>query len=445
MKKAFFLLLLVIACMPLVGRGQVITTVAGTGTIGYTGDNGPAINAKLRQPSGVILDKKGNLYFADAGNSVIRKIDTSGIITTIAGTGSTGYNGDSILATDAKIYGPWSIAIDDTGNIFVADVGNNRIRKIDTFGFIFTVAGTGTPGYNEDGIAATAAELNNPSGIAIDTSGNIYIADFVNNRIRMVNASGIITTIAGTGTAGFSGDNNPATSATLYHPYWIAIDKSINLFFTDEGNSRVRKFNPNTDGIITTIAGNATVGYTGDDVPATSTSLNAPSGVTLDKIGNLYIGDATNNRIRRVDTAGIITTIAGNGTSGYGGDNGSPLAAELKIPVNVAIAPNGNIYIADADNNRIRLIRYNVLVGSISSNSKGIITYPNPTTGKFTIQTRAYKQYSIDVRNVVGEKIYESISNGTITEIDISNQPAGLYFVYLQSGEERVVKKVVVE
>ena len=433
--------LLAVVCQ---AGAQIITTIAGTGVPGYTGDNGPAINANLHQPSGVILDKKGNLFFGDFGNSVIRKIDTFGIITTIAGTGSTGYNGDSIPATDAKLYGPWSIAIDDTGSIFVADYGNNRIRKIDTFGIITTVAGTGFPGYNGDSIYATTAQLNGPYGITLDVFGNIYTADFGNHRIRMVDTAGIITTVAGTGVAGTDGDGGSAVLATVYNPYGIISDPSGNIFFSDEMNCRIRKFNPHAGGIITTVAGNDTCGYMGDNVPATATTLDGPFGVTLDSIGNLYIGDEGNSRIRKVDTAGIITTIAGNGTGGFGGDNGNPLLAELHNPINAVVGRNGNIYIADNGNDRVRFIRYNVWVNNINGVAGGIIIYPNPCNGTFSllISSTISEPVQIVITNLLGEQVCDINATSNLSMPIQLNVSPGLYFITAVTAHETFTGQV---
>jgi sugar lactone lactonase YvrE len=246
----------------------------------------------------VAVDSSGNIYIADTYNERIRKVSTSGIITTVAGNGAATFSGDGGAATSAELHGPSGVAVDSSGNIYIADTYNERIRKVSTSGIITTVAGNGTGGYSGDGGAATSAELYYPSGVAVDSSGNIYIADRNNDRIREVSTSGIITTVAGNGTWGYSGDSGAATSAELYGPSGVAVDSSGNIFFVEDGNNRVRKVS--ASGIITTVAGNGTGGYSGDGGVATSAELYTPYGVAVDSSGNIYIADLNNNRIRKV-------------------------------------------------------------------------------------------------------------------------------------------------
>jgi hypothetical protein len=331
-----------------------ITTVAGTGAQGYSGDGGVATSAELSSPSGVALDSSGNLYIADFGNNCIRKVTAStGIITTVAGTGVFGYSGDGGTATSAKLGNPSGVALDASGNLYIADESNRLIRKVTaSTGIIITVAGGGNT--FGDGGAATSAELDNPSGVALDSSGNLYIADEGNNRIRKVTAStGIITTVAG-GTSGYGGDGGAATAAALYGPAGVALDSSGNLYIADLFNNCIRKVTAST-GIITTVAGNRTGGYIGDGGAATAAELVQPEGVALDSSGNLYIADG-NNRIRMVTAStGIITTVAGGGNT-YIGDGGAAISAELSSPHGVALDASGNLYIADEGNGRIRVV-----------------------------------------------------------------------------------------
>ena len=334
-----------------------ISTVAGNGGNGYNGDNIQATSAWLDTPNGVAVDDSGNIYIADANNFRVRKvIVNSGLIITIAGTGIPGYNGDNIQATTAKLNGPNDVALDTLGNIYVAETGGCRIRKINKLtGIITTVAGNGTPGFNGDNIAATSAELFDPTGIALDVLGNIYIADADNNRIRKVSAfSGIITTVAGNGIAGYNGDNIAATSAKINGAFGIALDASRNKYIAD-GNNRIRKVN-NTTGIITTIAGyNVFGGYNGDNILADSARLWGPTNIKISPNGNVYFVDRSNYRIRKITVStGIITTIAGNGIWGYNGDNIPSITAELNAPYGMFLDSTGNIYIADEGNNRIR-------------------------------------------------------------------------------------------
>ena len=373
-----------------------ISTVAGTGTAGFSGDGAAATAAQLQNPQGVALDGAGNLYIADRGNQRIRKVDSAGVISTVAGNGMAGFGGDSGAATAAQLWDPSRVALDGAGNLYIADWGNNRIRKVDSAGVISTVAGreqlsnpygvapdgsgnlyiadtgnhriykvnsagvistvagSGTAGYSGDGGAAVAAQLNFPRGVAPDGSGNLYIADTWNSRIRKVNSAGTITTVAGDGTAGFSGDGAAATAARLSYPSGVVLDGAGNLYIADWQNGRIRKVD--TAGIITTVAGDGGVGFSGDGGAATAAQLSGPRGVAVDGSGNLYIADYSNHRIRKVNSAGVISTVAGSGTAGFSGDGGAAMAAQLNFPSGVALDALGNLYIAEWVNHRIRKI-----------------------------------------------------------------------------------------
>jgi sugar lactone lactonase YvrE len=327
----------------------VIATVAGNGTFGYSGDGGPATSAQLGLPNGVAIDPGGNLYVTDSAR--VRKVSPNGIITTVAGNGIGSYSGDGGPATSANLSNPSGVTVDAVGNLYIADTDNNRIRKVAPSGIITTVVGTGTAGYSGDGGPATSAQIYFPFGLAFDATGNLYIADRNNARIRKVSQAGIITTIAGNGTAGYSGDGGPATSAQL-RPRGVAVDPEGALYIADEYNYRIRKVALN--GIISTVAGNGTFGYSGDGGPATSAQLSYPFGVAVDANGTLYIPDSFNNRIRKVSQAGIITTIAGNGTAGYSGDGGPATSAQLNLPWNTAVDPAGNVLVAEYGNAVVR-------------------------------------------------------------------------------------------
>ena len=336
-----------------VSTDPVISTLAGNGTGGFSGDGNGASLEELFSPSSIARDNSGNLYIADAFNNRIRKINTNGIISTIAGTGAAAYSGDGSAATAAALNSPYGIAVDGTGNIYVSDQANQRIRKINTSGIISTVAGNGSAGYTSDGVAGTTAEVNYPAGIACDAAGNVYVADYFNNRVRQITTTGIISTVAGTGAVGYLGDGTAATGAKLNQPTGVAIDGSGNLLIADNLNNAVRMVN--TSGIISTLAGNGTPGSSGDGSAATAALLNLPSGVTTDASGNIYIADKGNNRIRKI-TSGVIVTLAGNGTAGYTGDGNVATAAELYSPTSVMADPAGNIYIADNSNNVVRMV-----------------------------------------------------------------------------------------
>ena len=291
----------------------IITTVAGNRNQGFSGDGGPAASASLFYPSAVAVDAAGNLYIADKYNNRIRKV-SGGIITTIAGNGTAGYSGDGGPATSASLYSPSGVAVDLGGNLYIADLMNSRIRKV-SGGFIATVAGNGNFGFSGDGGPATSASLFDPSAVAVDAAGNLYIADSGNSRIRKV-SGGFIATVAGGGTSGFSGDGGPATSASLGVPEGVAVDPVGNLYISDEGNHRIRKV---SGGIMTTVAGNGNQGFSGDGGPATSASFNQPFGVAVDSAGNLYIADTNNNRIREVSALGNTTPAITSVTTAYGG------------------------------------------------------------------------------------------------------------------------------
>ncbi|MES2703848.1 MAG: Ig-like domain-containing protein [Bacteroidota bacterium] len=350
--KRIITLLLLLTVAPF-AFSQVMITVAGNGTAGNTGDFDAATLAQIYIPKAVAVDAAGNIYIAS--RHVIRKINTSGVISTIAGSvGSYGYWGDGGSAISAGLYSPTGIAVDNSGNIYIADQENHRIRKINTSGTISTVAGNGISGYGGDGSAATSANLNFPAGIAVDAAGNLYIADQSNNRVRKVNTSGVISTIAGNGFMGFSGDGGAGTSARLDHPSGVAVDGSGNVFVADTWNVRIRKIS--TGGIITTYAGNGAVGYSGDGGSATSAAISTLiSGIAVDGSDNVYIADNDNYRIRRV-SGGIINTIGGTGINGFSGDGGVATSAQVGLTYGVAVASSGNIFIADGGNNRIRKI-----------------------------------------------------------------------------------------
>jgi sugar lactone lactonase YvrE len=344
-----------------------ILTVAGNGTPGFGGDGGSPTSAALNNPTRVVADRTGNLYILDTENNRVRKAATDGTITTIAGNGAYGFGGDGGPATGAsmEVRGnptlfPGGIAVDTAGNVYFSDFYNNRVRKISPSGIITTVAGNGSAGFAGDGGLATSASLQLPQGVAIDTAGNLYIADTYNHRVRKIDASGIITTVAGNGGFLPLGDGGPATSAFLSVPTDVAVDAGGNLYIVDHSDSRIRKVD--TAGVITTVAGNGSQRNVGDGGSATQASFYGPQGVALDATGNIYIADVGNNRVRIVSIDGTINTEAGTGTGGFAGDEGSPILAQLAAPTGVSVDPWGNILIADCLNNRIRMISSNAVV-----------------------------------------------------------------------------------
>ncbi len=351
-----------------VDSSGMITTIAGTGEGGYSGDGGPAVTAQLLFPTGIVADGAGNLYVADTDNQRIRRINSSGTITTLAGTGEQVFGGEGGPAVEAQLAYPRGVAVDGSGHVYIADSGNSRVRRIDSSGMITTVAGTGEGGYSGDGGPAGTAQLNSPSGVAVDGSGNVYIADTQNHRIRRVDATGMIITIAGTGESGYSGDGGPAVAARLNAPAGVAVDGSGNLFIADTVNERIRRVD--SSGNITTIAGTG-MGYSGDGGPAVAAQLSAPAGIAVDGSGNLYIADDFNRRIRRVDAFGIITTIAGTGERGFSGDGGPAIEAQVSNPTGVAMDGAGNLYIADWGNGRVRRVDTEGIITTIAGGGSG--------------------------------------------------------------------------
>jgi uncharacterized protein (TIGR03437 family) len=355
------LLFLSILAAPASPQG-IITTIAG-GSAVFRGDGGPAAAAALGGVFGVAVDSVGNIYATERDNSLVIKIAPNGILTVIAGNGFSGYSGEGIRATSGSLSIPIDLAVDAAGNVYLAENGADRVRKITPDGIITTVAGGGRS--LGDNIAATTALLVSPSGIAFDSSGNLYIAEAGQHRIRRVSPAGIITTVAGNAVQGFGGDGGPATSANLNGPVSVAIDPTGILFIADTGNNRIRRVNL-LSGTITTFAGGATAGSSGDGGPAANALLNTPTGGRFDASGNFYFADSRNNRIRMISADRNISTIAGDGTAGFSGDNGPAVAAALNRPGRVAVDSVGNLYVCDYLNNRIRRIDANGVITTIA-------------------------------------------------------------------------------
>jgi uncharacterized protein (TIGR03437 family) len=345
-----------------VDAGGTLTRVAGNGRTGNSGDGGPAAAAQLSFPMGLAVDTAGNLFVADRDASVVRKIAANGIITTVAGSGTPGFTGDGGAAISAQINGPYGVAVGAGGSLYIADTGNNVVRKVSPDGAIRTVVGTGTPGYLGDGGPALNAWLNGPESVAVDAEGNLYIADTFNGRIRRVGTDGVIATVAGVGSTGiYSGDGGPARSAALSLPTDVALDGAGTLYLADFGNTRVRMV---SGGIITTVAGQTNGAPLTEGQAAVNARLEGPTGLTVDSGGSFYfveagIGSGTglavsDYRVWKVSTAGIIGTLAGNGIPNYSGEGVAPTAAQLSGPAGVAVSRFGVIYISDTQNQRVR-------------------------------------------------------------------------------------------
>ena len=378
--------------------------------------------------------------------SKVIKIDSTGTIAVIAGTGTEGYSGDGGPATAAELGSPAAVTTDSLGNVFIADVGNNRIRKITiATGIITTIAGNGTGSFSGDGGPAISAELYAPDGLYFDNYGNLFVTDANNNRIRKIDTSGIITTIVGNGTAGSSGDGGMANAAECEPVFNVCIDAVSNLYFIDNKNATIRKVN--TSGVISTIAGNSTGmwAYAGDEVPALGAPM-APLALAFDKNGLLTIADGENERIRRIDNSGIIHTIAGNGTQGDSGDGGSADSAELYTPSGIAYDTCGNLYISQVDEPRIRKVSFNPACWPerVPQIIKTDVTiYPNP----------AYETINID--NVTTQTNYEVINITGIIEqsgalkagnnsIAVQALPMGVHLLQITDNEGRkTITKII--
>ena len=427
-------------------QAQIINTVAGNGSGSDSGDGNLATVAGIDKPCNIIFDRYGDLYIGEGPGARIRKISTSGIITTIAGTGVSGFSGDNGPATLAELKFPSGIAIDTAGNIYFCDYQANRVRKIDIItGVISTIAGTGTMGFGGDGGPATAAMLAAPQDICSDKHGNLFIADTYNNRVRKINSTGTISTVAGTGSVFFNGDNGLADTSNLNSPVGVCTDESSNLFISDNGHNKIRKVN--SSGIITTIAGNGIFGSTGDGGAATNSELSDNANITSDRYGNIYISFAYPiNRIRVVDSSGVISTVAGNGVGAYFGDGGLDTFAELNNPEGLTSDSCGNLYIADEYNNRIRKVTFHPdcwpsEVPQIAD--KQLTLYPNPVLETLYIDNvRTNARYSLF--NITGIMITNGTLIGGSNTISLAGLAAGVYVVKIwDSDGVETVRRVV--
>jgi len=382
----------------------------------FFGEGISSVNAVMDRPRGIATDSLGNLFIADQNSHRIRKIDTQGVISTVAGTGGGGYSGDGGLATSAQIYNPRSVTADNNGNLYISDKSNNRIRKVDTNGIISTYAGTGESGYSGDGGAATLAKINFPYHLTTDQDGNLYFAEYSNHIIRKVDTNGIITTVAGTPeNSGYSGDGGAATSAKLNRPLGVDIDLSGNIYIADYRNHVIRKVN--TDGIISTIAGTPeSSGYTGDGDVATSAKLNYPAAVNVDNVGNIYINDRANYVIRKVWKSGIITTIAGTGTGGYSASDSIAVSTNLSTSYGLSTDNTNNVYISGYGNSIIRKVDayYHTLTGTPTNSDVGSTTMT--LTASDDQGGSATQSFALKVINTNDAPALASVANVTTNE-----------------------------
>jgi uncharacterized protein (TIGR03437 family) len=419
------------------GSAADINTIAGNGTASFGGDGGLATAASLNLPVFVATDHAGNIYVVDQSNNRIRKIDANGIIRTLAGNGVQGYAGDGGPAISAELSAPTGVFADGSGNVFIADVGNNRIRMVNALGTITTVAGSGQRGYSGDGGPATAASFYNPVRAVVDPGGNIYVADQSNHVVRKIDTAHNISTFAGTGSAGFSGDGGQAASAQLNNPTAVAIDGAGNVYISDQFNQRIRRVN--TSGVISTVAGNGTAGFAGDGGLAINAALNYPGGLITDSAGIVYFADDVNFRVRAIAADGTINTVAGNGTQGFSGDAGDATLASLNGEFGVAITPAGDLLIADSANNRVRSVK------GLSSVVPSFITASVTNAASFAqggsagaLATIFGTHLSINVQGIVGAGSTPLPIHLSGTSVKFNNFDAPIVAVVNVNGQEQI-------
>jgi len=440
----------------------VVTTLAGDGTYGF--NDGAATAAKFSLPQGVAIDASGNIYVADSENNSIRKVTSAGVVTTIAGDGTFGYADG--MGTAAKFSGPRGIAIDNKDNLYIADTDNNRIRKIAPSGEVTTLAGNGTAGFANG--TGHEVQFDTPIGVTVDTSGNVYVADTGNNQIRKITPSGVVTTLAGSTTAGYK--DGDVTVALFNLPYAVTVDTSGSKYVADSQNNLIRKITPS--GVVSTLAGDISFGFV--DGTGTHTKFNFPDGIAVDNSGNLYVADRANNRIRKVTPSGVVTTLAGNSRADF--KDGTGTNATFNLPVGIAVGSSGDIYIGDQGNHRIRkLIKtvtmlsggsagigtYDVVLKADDSHGgtneqrftitvsaalgiednviKGFAMYPNPVGGILNINTQEIIK-RLQVYNLLGQQVSDKSFNTANAIIDLRLLPSGTYFVKVTT--DKIVKSV---
>ncbi len=421
-------ILAILILLPLFAKTQIITTVFGPNDTLSCGGWG----------SSIAVDHLGNYYVSQECDNSVYKITPSGVLSRIAGNGGVAaFGGDGGPATAASLYEPMGVAVDNIGNVYIADMSNERIRKVDLSGTITTVAGIGSSiptigGFSGDGGPATAAELFQPAGVYVNNAGDVYIADADNGRIRRVDNAGIITTIVGSSGSGWLGDGGPATSAQMNEPASLAFDPAGNMYICDGyGGNRIRKVD--TAGIISTVAGTGSAGYNGDGIAGTSAEINIPRGVAVDASGNVYIADNVNHRIRMVDKTGTITTVAGTGAPGFSGDGGLSTLADINSG-NITVDRSGDLIISDLGNDRIRKINTSILAVSALTTTGSVKLYPNPANKILNI-TCTNKITQLTITDLIGQTIYTNICSKNNMQVDISALPSGMYFAIVNNLE----------
>lgn len=448
-----YIILFSILLLSDIAHAQVITTWAGNGTTINSGDGGSALAAGLSSPVDGVFDNEGNYYFGTTYTGCkVRKITTGGIISTFAGTGTSGYFGDGGPATLAKFRSTTVVAIDRHGDFYVADVYDNRIRKIDkATNIITTVVGNGTAGFSGDGGPASAAQIYGPHDVCFDGIGNMYIADYGNVRVRKVDTFGIITTVAGTGTLIYGGDGGRADTTRIQPPTGVCTDAAGNLYISD-WYSRVMKVD--AAGIITTFAGGPTPSSGIDGVAATATST-IPYGIRFDREGNLYISEYDAEKVRMVNSAGIISTVAGTGVAAFTGDGGPATAAQLNHPAGVAFDSCNNLYIADVRNYRIRKVTFHPLCGVADTPSLSMpqpaaamhsepYVYPMPAGNEVYVAGLG-AAVTYNIYNAVGVIVLNGILQQGDNRIVVKDLPGGMYILELKDTAGRKTMRRIVK
>lgn len=400
-RKTMLAAVLLLPTINVIAQPGTITTIAGRGTLSNAAaNNNPATNASLNPVGGICVDNSGNFYIPQ--QRAVRKVNSGGTLTTIAGTDTVGYAGDGNPATDARINGAMSVVADHAGNLYFSEVQNYVVRKVDNSGIITTYAGNGTHGNHGNGGPAVSCELGWIYDMAVDKDDNLYMADYQNHVVWQVNTAGYINIVAGTLASGNSGDGGPATNALLGNPAGVAVDNDGNLYIADNLYHVIRKVD--NLGNISTIAGTGTAGYNGDGLPSVSAQLNAPRGMGVDVVGSLYVAEWGNNRVRKIYPGGTITTVAGNGTAGFGGDGGPAVLANLSYPSDVAADDAGNIYISEVNNRCVRMVTSTLAVRELFQAT--VIVSPNPSRGSLSISALTNGPVDLFVENITGQTVY---------------------------------------
>ena len=427
-------------------HAQFINTVAGNGTAAYTGDGGTALLASFNGMEGMAVDGAGNIYLADKNNHVIRKIANTGVVSTFAGTGVAGFSGNGGAATLAKLNQPSAVATDGAGNVYIADKGNNVVRVVDASGIIRKYAGNGIEGYSGDNDTAHLGTLSVPTALHVDGAGNLYIAEGGSHVIRKVDAgTHIMHTVAGTGGFGFSGDGGAATAASFNTPSGVAVDAAGNIYIADALNHRVRKVDAAT-GIVNTFAGTGTPGNSGNAGPATAANMSYPVSVALDVAGNMYVAERGFHNVRMVNNSGTISPVAGSSTPGYSGDGGLATVATLRAPRFVFVDGWNRIYIGDQGNNVLRQLSATAAVGNQVTTSGQFKVYPVPANNNTNLDLTAMTG-AVEVRltNVAGATILsKQMIGGQVVSLSLDNVAPGTYMVTAthmgKTYSQRVIK-----